>query len=172
MICFLVLLLSASALLACASAAQPDTGTERVPAAQGEEATAEPTPEPTVCVTFLNEHNQVAEDCFIPPDPEPETNLKGDLGTAIKEAREANDARRSPQSPENSELIYIEIVLADGNNGQAVVKWLNGKSIEYEDRISDYGKIYVLFPVLLLPDLSEVDGVNEIWPVEQSSPAI
>ena len=179
-ICFLVLLLSASALLACASAAQPDTGTERFPVAQGgeptteptAESTTEPTPKPTVCVTFLNEQDQRAEDCFTPPDPEPETNPEGDLGTAIKEAREANQARRSPKSPENTEPIYIEIWLEDGNNGKAVIKWLKGKNLEYKDRISEKQKIFVYVPVLLLPDLSEVDGVNEIWPVEQSSPAI
>ena len=101
-------------------------------------------------------------DCFT-PIPIPASNLWGGLRLDVEEAsgRNRRGASDTARSPEDSERIYIRIDLESGNDGTAVIKWLDKKKFEFKHNTS-MGTVYAAVPILLIPELAELEGVDQV----------
>ena len=166
------LLLLAPADWGCASVAQPQpndrTGPLESPVAQDKDkADPTPTPMPTVCFTLNNESGE-HEICRISPTPQiPPNNvlkdgLNRDVGYA-KEARKADRAAgRSVQSDEESERVPVQILLESADYTEDVEAWLTRKRILHVSEDLGGDAIHAAVPILLMPELSRMDGVMEI----------
>ena len=144
----------------------------RVPQQSG---TTEPEIPPTTCSTYV-EDGVTLKDCMpgIPPEPEgfAESNMSSALFDLVQETQEAEAKRRrgsggttsgrSIPAPERKpEIIRVWITLEHGNNGDAIIKWLDDRNFKYEDTRTT-GQMHALVDILMLPELAQVDGVLEL----------
>ena len=160
---------------AAASDQHPGDGSEPFVVPQ-QSGTTEPEIPPTTCSTYV-EDGVTLKDCMpgIPPTPEgfAESNMSSALFDKVQEAQEAEAKRqrgggdaaggRSLPAPEREpEIMRVWIFFEHGNNGDAIVEWLDDHGFKYEDVTRTTGHMHVLVDILLLPELAQVDGVHKL----------
>ena len=101
-----------------------------------------------------------------------ESNMSSALFDKVQEAQEAEAKRqrggggaaggRSIPAPERKpEIMRVWVTLEHGNNGDAIIKWLDDHGFKYEDTRTT-GQMHALVDILMLPELAQVDGVLEL----------
>ena len=174
------LLVLALGLLACGPSAQYNA--ERQGSAQAQDAPdsteepAEPTPEPTVCVTSVQPDGASRDICYIEPTPFPASDsmIDSSLKHKVRRERERLESSRSTRSGEQQPTpsILVKVVLYPGDDGSAVVEWFDDHEIGYGNHSSGGGPFYASVPVLLLPSLGEAAGIRVVYEYERARPDV
>ena len=177
-----LLLTTLALMLACGPAASPSMVSEEAgagghappPISEGAEPIpvqqtfggAKATPLPTVCADGIDADGNPETICGITiPEPRDLGNMTSSIYSMVEDAKKKQQANSSRgvrgdtgSGISRPERHRVRIDLMPTTDGSAVIRWLDEHDFAYEDYRED-GLIFADGEILLLPELSELEGV-------------
>ena len=141
-----------------------------------------PTPLPTVCAAGSDKDGNSETICGLTiPEPLDTGNMTSSIYYLVEDAikkEEANSSSTLRRAPDGSssgggvrpERHRVRIILTLTTDGSAVINWLKEHEFAYEDKRHN-GHIFAGVEILLIPELSELDGVFLIEEPIKNDPA-
>lgn len=142
----------------------PDTAEPVIVQQASDDAT--PTPLPTVCAVAPDQNGDPVTYCGLTlPEPPDMGTMQSSIYYLVENAKKnanSNQARSDTfGGGGNSELHRVQIHLTAETDGTAIIAWLEEHGFAYEDeRHNDL--IFAGVAILMIPELSEVEGIFRI----------